>query len=46
MFDKQPVAEAALMLLKITGKKTDYASLQELLENYRSLERGVNYSSL
>ena len=45
MFDKQPVAEAALMMLKITGKKTEYATLQELLENYRSLERGVNYSS-
>ena len=45
IFDKQPVAESALNLLMIAGKKSDFTTPRELLEYYRSLERGLNYSS-
>jgi hypothetical protein len=46
IFEKQPVTEAAVILLKIIGKKDVYATQRELLEYYRSIERGINYSSL
>ncbi|MGD0341310.1 MAG: hypothetical protein ABSA76_06355, partial [Bacteroidales bacterium] len=46
LYDKRIVAEQAVRLLEITGKRTDYATPQELLECYRSMERGINYSSL
>jgi len=45
VFDKQAVMEQAPLLLEIIGKKTDYKTPQELLECYRSMERGINYSS-
>jgi hypothetical protein len=45
MFDKQSISEAALMLMKIAGNKIGLTAPMELLEYYRSLERGVNYSS-
>jgi hypothetical protein len=45
LFIKQPVEEAACKLLELTGKKTDFSTTRELLEYYRSMERGVNYSS-
>ncbi len=45
LFIKQPVEEAALKLLEVTDKKTSYSTTQELLEYYRSMERGVSYSS-
>jgi hypothetical protein len=45
IFDRQPVAEAAVMLLKIKGKRSIFETQQELLKYYRSMERGVNYFS-
>jgi hypothetical protein len=45
MFDKQPVGEAAVILLRDIGGKAGNSNLKELLEHYRSMERGVNYSS-
>lgn len=45
VFDKQAVMEQAPLLLEIIGKKTDYKTPLELLECYRSMERGINYSS-
>jgi hypothetical protein len=45
LFVKHAVTEQAQVLLEIIGKKTDYATPQELLECYRSMERGINYSS-
>jgi hypothetical protein len=45
MFEKQPVSEAALMLMRTAGNKISHATPLELLEYYRSLERGINYSS-
>jgi hypothetical protein len=46
LYDKMSVAEQARLLLEITGKKTNQATPHELLECYRSMERGINYSSL
>ena len=45
LFDKQSVMDQALKLLEIIGIKTDYETPEELLEYYRSMERGTNYSS-
>ena len=44
-FDKQAVTDQAPRLLEIIGKKTDYRTPMELLECYRTMERGINYSS-